>query len=198
MNAGSFKQIDQELVKRSVAGDKKAGEELAAACLPRVYRTVYLLVSNDPEAEDLVQSAMIQAFRDLSQFRGSGSFTSWLDRVTVNVVRQHFRRRWVKSLIPSSDEMDKMPSTGNDSPDKQTEGRRFMQRLSRHLAGIRPKNRMAIVLSLVQGYTSSEIALTVGCNLETAKKRLTRGRQDLVARVQRDPYCRQLLKEMGI
>ncbi len=191
-------KIDKELIARSVAGEKRAREELATACLPRVWRTVYLSVSNESDVEDLVQNAMIQAFRDLPQFRGTGSFNTWLDRVTVNVVRQHFRRRYVRALIPSSDEMERVPAKSSCSPDRQSEGHRFLKRLARHLSGIRPKNRMAVILSIVHGYTASEIALTVGCKAETAKKRLLRGRKELVARVQRDPYCRQLLKELGI
>jgi RNA polymerase sigma-70 factor, ECF subfamily len=198
VKTGSSQKIDTAIIEKSMAGDRAARDQLAEACLPRVWRTVYLSTSGTPDVEDLVQNAMIQAFNDLPQLREVGSFFPWLDRVTVNVVRQHFRRRYLRALIPSSDTLDLNPSTNNIAPDQRMEDSRLLERLAHHLSGLRPKNRMAVTLSLVQGYTVSEIALIVNCNVETAKKRLLRGRQNLVSRIQKDPYCRQILKETGL
>lgn len=198
MKAERTAKIDESLLTRSKGGDRAAREELARVCLPRVWRTVYLSCNGGPDVEDLVQTAMIQTLNDIGQFRGTGDFFRWLDRVTLNVVRQHFRRRYLKALLPSSDTLESAADTRGIPEDRQLESARLLRRLAHHLDHLRPKQRAAVVLSIVQGYTVSEIALITGTNVETAKKRLSRGRQDLVARVQRDPYCRQILKEMEI
>ncbi len=197
MTKSAKSTFDNELIARSVAGDRAARERLATVCMPRVWRTVYLACRGGPEVEDLVQESMIRAFADISGFRATGNFFAWLDRVTVNVMRQHFRKRSLKMFIPS-DKLDSQQSLDIGGPDKKFEGKRVMDRLAHHLSGIRPKNRMAVILSIVQGYTVSEIALAVDCSVETAKKRLLRGRRELVSRVQKDPYSRQILKELRI
>jgi RNA polymerase sigma-70 factor, ECF subfamily len=194
---GQGSRFDEALVASSAAGDRAAREKLASACLPRVWRMVYLSCRGGPEVEDLVQTAMAQAFVDLPRFRGTGSFAAWLDRVTINVVRQHYRRRYLRALLPSSDTLELFPEEREPAADARAESRRLGLRLAHHLGFIKPKHREAIVLSLVQGCSVSEIAMIVGCNIETAKKRLLRGRQELAARLRRDPFCREMIEEMG-
>lgn len=196
MTKSAENKFDNELIARSVSGDRAARERLATVCMPRVWRTVYLACRGGDEVEDLVQESMIRAFADLSGFRATGNFFAWLDRVTVNVMKQHFRKRSLKMFIPS-DKLDTRQSL-DTGLDNKFEGKRVMDRLAHHLSGIRPKNRMAVILSIVQGYTVSEIALAADCSVETAKKRLLRGRRELVSRVQKDPYSRQILKELRI
>ena len=191
------KRIDEELIARSAAGDPASREALADACIPIVWRTVYLSCNGGPEVEDLVQGSLMQAFKDLPRFSQKGSFTSWLHRVTLNVVRQHFRRRAVRSLLFMTDEVEKRESTAGLSPAQGAEGGRFMRRLAGHLAKMGEKNRNAVVLSVVEGYSASEIALVAGCGHETAKKRLGRGRRELVSRLEKDPYFRKLVEELS-
>ncbi len=189
-------QIDDALILRSIGGDREARERLAIACTPKVWRTVYLACRGGPDVEDLVQSALAQAFADLDGFRRSGNFSAWLSQVTVNVIRKHYRRKAYTALLPFSHKMDALLVEESNLPDRQLETRRTLAHLAKHLAKIRPKYRMALVLSLVEGYTPSEIALAVGCNVETARKRLYRGRQALVNSLSKDPDNRELLREI--
>jgi len=189
--------VNEEQAQGEEGGDVASRERLADACMPHVWRTVYLSCNGGPDVEDLVQTALMQAFVDLPRFAGKGSFLSWLRRVTVNVVRQHYRRRAVRSLLPFSDRLDGFEARGTASAAQAAEGERFMARLAAHLWKLKEKNRTAVVLSLVDGCSASEIALVVGCGPETAKKRLARGRDELVARLTTDTYCAQLLEELG-
>jgi RNA polymerase sigma-70 factor, ECF subfamily len=195
VSAQSSKKTITHLVEQSMIGDATSRDELVERCLPRVYKTVYLTSGGSNEVEDLVQTAVIQLLRDLHRIREPARFFAWLDRVTVNVVRQHFRKRYLKSLVPFSDAIESF-ADGGSGPDSAFEGDRVLGRLRHHLAGLRPKNRVAVVLSLVQGHTVKEISVLEGCTVETAKKRLFRGRKQLVERLQKDPYCRQMIKEI--
>lgn len=189
--------IEDDLVARSIAGDRRSREQLASACLPYVWRAVCLHCGGGPEVEDLVQSAMAQAFADLPRFRGEGAFVSWLHRVTLNVVRQHFRRRSWRALLPSGDALDELEDRRALAPEDRLAGERLLRLLAHHLSAIREKNRTACVLSIAGGYSASEIALIVGCGAESAKKRLRRGREELLRRIEKDPRCRALVEELG-
>jgi RNA polymerase sigma-70 factor (ECF subfamily) len=190
-------RIEDALITRSIAGDPRSREQLAAACLPHVWRTVYLASGGGQDVEDLVQSAMAQAFADLPRFRAEGTFVSWLHRVTLNVVRQHFRRRAVRAFLPFAGDVEELPDRRAAPPEAALSRRRLLDRLAHHLGGLGHKNRAAVVLSISGGYSASEIALIVGCGAETAKKRLQRGREELVARLAKDPAARELIEEMG-
>jgi RNA polymerase sigma-70 factor (ECF subfamily) len=188
---------DSDLLERCRAGDRPAREELARACLPRVRRTVLLATGGGPDTDDLVQSTMVRVFAGLDGFRGEAKFSTWLDRVTINAVREHFRRRTLVFLFPSGESRDALPAPASQEPDRRLEGQRLLERLSVHLAAIRPKKRMALILSTAYGYSVSEVAELTDCTTETAKKRLQHGRRELIARLQQDPRLASQLKEIG-
>jgi RNA polymerase sigma-70 factor (ECF subfamily) len=191
-------KFSRDLVVRSVAGEPRAREELASACLPHVWHTVYLATGGGPEVDDIAQNAIIDAFVGLPTYRGTGDFSAWLNRITVRAVYRHMRRRALKSLLPSSDWLEQVPDRSSAStPDRETETRRLLDRVAAHMKGIALKNRMALILSLVHGYTVSEIASALGCSIEAAKKRLQRGRLALDKRLERDPLCQEMIQEAG-
>jgi RNA polymerase sigma-70 factor, ECF subfamily len=190
------RRVDDDLVKRSASGDAAARDELVSLCLPRVYRTVYLTCGAAGDAEDLVQTAILQALEKLGDYRGPDRFCAWLDRLTVNVVRQHFRRFSLRFLTPASDVLENAPDLGTALPDRRVEVRRTFARLAIHLSKIKPKNREALVLSLLHGYTAQEIAEICGCTAEAAWKRCRRGYRDLDARLGRDPGLEGTMREL--
>ncbi len=187
-----------DLLTRCVEGDRSAREELARACLPRVRRTVMLTSGGGQDVDDLVQTAMARVFAGLASFRGDKGFLSWLDKVTINVVRQFYRRRPIELLFTQVDDANPAPAPENQNPERRLEGQRLIEQLAEHLAGIRPKKRIAVVLSAAYGYTSREAAELMDCSLETAKKRLQHGRRELLARIRKDAYMCQVLTEIGV
>ncbi len=198
VTAKSKNQISDDLVARSLKGDRDAREILAASCLRRIWRMAYLACGGGSEVEDLVQMSMVQILTDMKAYRGPDKFSAWVDRVTVRMISKHFRRSRLKALITTTDAVDEFTALDEILPDTRTEGRRMLRKLAEAITTIRPKNRMALILSIVQHYPAAKIAATVGCSEEAAKKRLLRGRSDLVKKMKKDPYCRQMIKEMGL
>ena len=83
-----------------------------------------------------------------------------------------------------------------ERPDDLTERYRLMKVMAGHFGAIRPKRRLPLVLSILHGYTVPEVAAILDISFDAAKKRLHRGRQDLLRRLRKDPYCLKALKEM--
>ena len=99
--AASFS--DLELVERVRAGDANALESLIRRHNRLLYRTARAILRDDSDAEDAVQDAYIQAFRNLAAFRGESSFSTWLVRIVANEALMR-RRRNVRRSDPRVNE----------------------------------------------------------------------------------------------
>jgi RNA polymerase sigma factor (sigma-70 family) len=77
---------EAEAIRKAKDGDAAAFEYLYNLHCRRVYGVCLRMVKNPAEAEDLTQQAFLQLFRKIGTFRGESGFSTWLHRVTVNVV----------------------------------------------------------------------------------------------------------------
>jgi RNA polymerase sigma factor (sigma-70 family) len=187
----------RELLARSLAGDRASREVLARACLVRVRRTVFMALPPSSDADDVVQNAMSRIFAALPDYRADAKLSTWIDRISINAVRDYFRRRPILTALLFSGPSELEPAPESTAPDVGWEHRRLAESLRRHLQRIRPHKRIALMLSIAYGYSVNEIAVMTDCSVETAKKRLQHGRQELMSRVRKDPYLLGVLKERG-
>jgi RNA polymerase sigma-70 factor (ECF subfamily) len=185
------------LIERCVAGDLDAREELAYFCIPRIRKSVFFMTRDDRDIDDITQTVLLMVFSGLSGFSGRAQFTTWLDRVTLNAVRQHFRAKQSKSWLLFSDELVKPQTPEKEQPDKRLEEQYLIRRLSRIMQCIRSEKRIALLLNAAYGYNAREIAGIVGCSPEAAKKRLQHGRKELFKKLKEDNYLITALKKAG-
>jgi RNA polymerase sigma-70 factor, ECF subfamily len=91
-----------EAIRLAQAGDATAFEFLYGLHSRRVYALCLRMVSNPSDAEDLMQEAFLQLFRKIGTFRSESAFSTWLHRMTVNVVLMRLRKKAlpVASLAP--------------------------------------------------------------------------------------------------
>src|SRR5688500_703840 len=84
---------DYQLVEQCMAGNEAAWEELVRLHTRRVYSVCYRFTGTSEEAQDLTQEVFLRVFRTLKSFRaGEGSFSVWLNRLTRNLLIDHYRR----------------------------------------------------------------------------------------------------------
>src|SRR6516164_6201437 len=89
---------EAEAIRRAQAGDPAAFEHLYQLHSRRVYALCLRMVSNPADAEDLTQEAFLQLFRKIATFRGESAFSTWLHRMTVNVVLMHLRKKGLQQV----------------------------------------------------------------------------------------------------
>ena len=183
------------LIPACLEGDTEAREKLARWCLPKIRRTVLLAYGNGPDADDLVQIAVVRVFDRLGSFRGDSGFYAWVDRITINLMRDYFRSR--KSRTAWEVSMDSPPEVACGylyrGPDRVVETTRLLEHLAEHLTAVSVQRRLPVVLALAHGYTVPEIAKVLDISTEAAKKRLQRGRLELLTRLRGDPrFCGQM------
>src|SRR5271157_1028985 len=84
---------EAEAIRRAQAGDSAAFDFLYHLHSRRVYALCMRMVNNPADAEDLTQEAFLQLFRKIGTFRGESAFSTWLHRMTVNVVLMRLRKK---------------------------------------------------------------------------------------------------------
>ena len=83
---------DDALVRRILAGERELFRVLVERYAPRLYTFGRRMCRNEPDAEDLVQETLLNAFRHLPEFRFESKFKNWLFRIAVNACRKKHRR----------------------------------------------------------------------------------------------------------
>lgn len=185
----------RSLIAATAAGDPDARHELALVSLERARRTVLFTCGPGPEGDDLVQAAMAKVFDRLDRFDGGPGFLVWVDRITLNVALDHFRRQARIGFVEYRDERTFEYGPSGDAPDENADRNRLMERLALHLTALKPDWRIPLVLSLLHGYSVPEIAAMLDLNYEATKKRLYRGRDEFHRRLAGDPRCAEFFGE---
>ena len=175
--------LDSTLVDRCMAGHAEAWEDLVRQHTRRVYGICYRFTGRDSEAQDLTQDVFLRVFRALGSFRSSeGCFTTWLTRLTRNLLIDHYRRTRNQRITDSIEEQLPRVEQGAVAvarPDSQLAGREASEMLQTALCRLSPELRETIILRDLQDMEYKEIASVLEIPEGTVKSRLNRGRAEL-------------------
>lgn len=174
---------EAEAIRRAQQGDAGAFERIYALHNRRVYALCLRMVGNTAEAEDLTQEAFLQLFRKIATFRGESAFSTWLHRLSVNVVLMRLRRKTLAetSLDETTDPEDESGGPRKDvgGPDLRLSGSVDRVNLERAVEQLPPGYRSIFVLHDVQGYEHNEIAKIMNCSIGNSKSQLHKARMRL-------------------
>lgn len=173
---------EQQLIAAAQRGDVAVFNQLVLQYQGLVYRTAYRVLSDAEAAADATQDAFISAFKHLRSFRG-GSFRAWLLRIVTNWCYDQLRAKRARpatSLDALSADPDgpalQFIGPQSESPQEYAERRELGETIQRGLDSLPDEQRMAVVLSDIEGFTYEEIADIMGTTVGTCKSRLSRGR----------------------
>jgi RNA polymerase sigma-70 factor (ECF subfamily) len=176
--AESLEVSDYALAREAASGAIAAIGDLYERHNRLVYSLCLRMTRSSPEAEDLTQEVFLHLLRKIGTFRGESQFTTWLYRLTFNLVLMHLRymveRREltvenIESVIPTSRKRKAPASTQILDSVALTEA----------LAQLSPGCRAAIVLFEIEGYSHVEIARMLGFTVGTSKSQLHKARMNL-------------------
>ena len=138
-----------------------------------------LRVLREPDtAEDAVQEAFYNAYRNLARFSGT-SFRSWLTRIALNAANDILRRRKRRPSEPYpewEDDSWQPPAPTAEAPEQLALAGQRRAALAKAMSGITDDQRTAIILYDVEGYDYGEIAEMSNVSVGTVKSRIHRGR----------------------
>ncbi len=161
-------------VEAASSGDRRAFEALYRLHVGRVYALCLRLTGRSDAADELTQEAFVRAWQRLSSFRGNSAFATWLHRLTVNVVFDHWRSQkpWFRRTARIDDDAEvaglahRDPISDADHHDLESAIRRLP-----------PGARTVFVLHDLEGWQHEEIASRGGIAVGTSKAHLHRARQ---------------------
>lgn len=181
---------EAEAIRLAQAGDAAAFEFLYQLHNRRVYALCLRMMNNPADAEDLVQEAFLQLFRKIGTFRGESAFSTWLHRMTVNVVLMKLRKKTLPatSLDEVTDPDDETGGPRRDvgAPDLRLSGAVDRVNLERCIEKLPPGYRTVFMLHDVQGYEHNEIAGIMDCSVGNSKSQLHKARTRLRDLLQED------------
>lgn len=171
---------EKETVRLAQEGDAAAFEQLYRRHCGLVYALCLRIVKNDTNAEDLTQEAFLMLFRKIHTFRGESKFSTWLHRLTVNVVLMRLRKkRCAEVPLDATSELgdeNSGPLIELGGPDLRLSGVVDHMNLSRAIEQLPDGYRRMFVLHDVEGYEHHEIARILGCTMGNSKSELHKAR----------------------
>jgi RNA polymerase sigma-70 factor, ECF subfamily len=172
---------EAEAIERAKQGDADAFEALYNLHKRRVYSLCLRMTANTAAAEDLTQEAFLQLFRKIGTFRGESAFSTWLHRMSVNVVLMNLRKKGLP-VVPLEETMeaeDEAPKKEPGADDPRLAGSVDRMQLEKAIEALPPGYRMIFLLHDVEGYEHNEIATMVGCSIGNSKSQLHKARMKL-------------------
>lgn len=178
---------EAELVAAARAGDDGAFAEIVRLCEPAVAATIFGMLGDCAEAEDVGQETFVRFYKSLDRFRGESSVKTYLVRIAINLslneIKRRKRRRLLFSPRPVEEHLDLPAADGvrGQSGDKEL--------VAKALESLEDKYRSVVVLRLLDGYSTGETAGILGIPVGTVLSRLARA-QDKMKRAL-TPFLRE-------
>ena len=175
--------LDAELIDRCLRGDRGAWEQLVQSHTRLVYGACYRFTNQAEESRDLTQEVFLRVFRSLRTFDArSGSFRTWLIRLTRNLLIDHYRRTKKHRVLDPLEEqipvLEEKALIGGSS-DCTLRSREVAELLQAGLQRLSPDLREAVILRDLQEMEYTEIAQVLRVPEGTVKSRINRGRTEL-------------------
>lgn len=175
---------DDALVRRAQSGDASAFGLLVATRIDRCYRLAWSILSNEADAADATQDALVAAWRELPRLRNAAAFDGWLNRIVATKAlmarRRRVRLREVPA-VPVDGSGDAQPTAAQGERPARTAQDEVVDNdaIVRAFDRLRPQDRMILVLHHVEERPVAEIARSLGIPVGTAKSRLHAARAAL-------------------
>lgn len=185
------------LVGKAREGDRAAFRKLFERHRSDVARLVYRMVGPRPEVEDLIQEVFVQVHKSLRDFRGEARFSTWLHRVTVNVVLMHRRSEKSRPVLTEEIPSGTLEDTSQSLPDSEVERRKRIAAFFAVLEEIADKKRLVFVLHDLEGKAPTEIAELVDAPVLTVRTRLFYARRELEEKMRAHPLLSSIVDREG-
>ena len=187
MGMASQNDPDYPLILKIKKGDSEVFAILVDKYKQPLMNMLVRIVHDPVEAEDLAQSAFIQAYRAIDRFNFSSRFITWLFTIARNLALNELRRR---SRHPA-DSLEQSVETEEKTFTQQYEDKKspipyedivkseLLYKVEEALARLPENQRTAITLFQQEDMSYEEIARVLGCSLSATKSIIHRGRETL-------------------
>ncbi len=181
---------DSGLVRRMAAGEEAALGELYAVYGQRMLAYARRITGDSSHAEDVVQEALIAAWKSAPRYRGEGRVIAWLLGIVHNLAFKSLRHR----TGPITPAMEQTLDSGETPPEERVQEGDQRRWLRKALELLTPEHREVLELTFYQELSLKEIARVCGCPLGTVKSRLSHARGQLEGLLKRTAPAGEIRK----
>ncbi len=172
------------MISRIIAGERELFYVLLKPCERAVFLTAYSVLKSEADAEEVVQEAVLKAYKALGSFRGESKFSTWLVKITLNEARMRLRRVRLESEVSLQDftddgDSDYTPAVLTDwreIPLESLERKELRETLRRAVSELPEKYREVLISRDVRELNIAETAELLGISEGMVKTRLFRAR----------------------
>jgi len=175
----SFRGRGPELDELAAIAQAQQGDVEAFASLVRQYqeiafRTAYLIVRDDAEAQDVTQEAFLRAYRGLSRFDRHRSFRPWLLRIVTNEALNKVRSARRRDARMERYGRDTAAARHVESPEGELEQMELARRVWQAVGTLNHEEQTVLYLQYFLDVPQAEAAAVIGRPIGTVKSRLHR------------------------
>ena len=174
---------DVRLMGLAAAGDMAAFEQLVERHQRMVIGTVGRMLGTNSDAEDIAQQVFVRVWKNVKRYEPRAKFTTWLLKITRNLVFNELRRRSRHPAVPLQSETDEEERPLKDehavSPDATLLEHELQEAVDAAIAQLPETQRMAVILRRYQELSYEEIAQTLDQSVSAVKSLLFRARTEL-------------------
>ena len=167
---------DEETVERIIKGEKYLYETLMRKYNSRMFRISMSIIDDDMEAEDIMQTAYINAYRQLPAFNHKSSFATWLTRILINESLLHKKQRQRREQVYSE---LKVNENHTDTPLKSLMSKELTDILEKAVLTLPEKYRLVFVMREIEEMSTNETMEVLNIGESNVKIRLTRAKEML-------------------
>lgn len=169
---------DEEIVVKILSGETRLYEKLMRKYNQQLYRVSMSIINDDKEAEDIMQTAYLNAFRQLHNFEQRSSFATWLTRILINESLLHKKRKQkLEQTLMENNYADHDDNTPLDG----LMNKELKLLLERAVNTLPEKYKLVFVMREVQGMSTNETMEALNIGESNVKIRLNRAKDMLRA-----------------
>src|SRR5690349_13768695 len=161
-------------IERILRGHKEDFRYVISHCNQPLYRTAIVILKNEADAEDAMQSTYLKAFSHLSSFRGDSSFLTWITRILINESKMLLRKRREVASLDNSEVLEKQSNL--ESAVDQISKQQLGAWLEKSIVDLPEKYRLVYITREVNEMSTEETATALGLSEENVKVRLHRAK----------------------
>ncbi len=165
---------DEKLVRLSASANTKAFAVLVNKYKDDVAAVVKGMLGDVPEADDVGLEVFIRFYNSASKFRGDSHLKTYLTRIAINLSLNELKSRKKKYMFSIDDSIREKASINDEFSDKE-----IKDVVNMGLDRLEAKFKSVLVLRLIQGYSTKEVAEILNLPLGTVLSRLSRAQQKL-------------------
>ena len=176
---------DLKIIESCLLGNTQIFSRLIDNYKNMVYNLAYRMSNSPHEAEDISQEAFMRAYQSLARFNPSYKFSTWLYQITLNIIRDKFKRKEIDYVsldtpVETDDsEFFPQPADFTNNPEQIITQKENIQAIQQAILSLPLKYREVLVLRHLQDLSYIEISSILKLPQGTVKVRLYRAREQL-------------------